>query len=87
MNNHYDECEAYMRTKNHDRARKIGNRIKKLRMQRGISQQEFAAEIGITPQAVSRWECGMSLPEPSKLPAIANILGVTINDIFETDGT
>ena len=76
-----------MRTKDIDRARKIGNRIKHLRSRKNISQNKLAAEIGITPQAVSRWECGITLPAPSKLPVLAEILGVTINDIFKTEDT
>ena len=72
-----------MRTKDKEHSQIIGERIKTLRQKKNISQHAFAKKLDITPQAVSRWECGLSLPDSSRLPAIAKALGVTINEIFE----
>ena len=38
----------------------IGNQIKALRLRRGVTQEELAQYFGITAQAVSKWECGVS---------------------------
>ena len=49
----------------------IGKTIKDLRQQQGITQEALAWQLGVTPQAVSRWENHQSLPDIAMLPAIA----------------
>jgi len=41
----------------------IGKNIKKLRDERNITQQQLADAIGVSFQAVSKWECGITLPD------------------------
>lgn len=48
----------------------IGNNIKIIRKQIGLTQEELALHIGVTPQAVSRWENGTGMPDISMVDAI-----------------
>lgn len=72
-----------MRPKNIEHTIALGERIKMLRKARNISQYEIAAKLGVSPQAVSRWELGLSQPESVKLPKLAKLLGTTIDEIFD----
>lgn len=51
---------------------KIGKKIKFLRKKAGITQERFAEYLGITPQAVSRWESENCYPDIECLPGIAD---------------
>lgn len=55
----------------------IGERVKKLRIQRGLKQVDLAHALGISPQAVSKWERDESLPDIAMLSDLATILNVT----------
>jgi transcriptional regulator with XRE-family HTH domain len=61
----------------------VGNKIKELRRAKGLSQQKLAESLGVTSQAVSKWETDSSLPEMTMLPDIATFFGVQIDDLFE----
>ena len=60
----------------------IGFNIKKLREERGITQAQLAERLGVTFQAVSKWECGTTVPDVSILPDIAELFGVTVDFLF-----
>lgn len=60
----------------------IGRKIAELRKLSGMKQDELAEKLGVTPQAVSKWENGASAPDISQLPKIASIFGVTIDELF-----
>ena len=60
----------------------LGRKIRALRRRDGRTQEALAEALGVTPQAVSRWEAGGSYPEMGLLPAIANYFGVTIDELF-----
>ena len=60
----------------------IGNQIRELRLRRGITQEAMAQHLGITPQAVSKWERGVATPDVALLPDISAYFGVTIDDLF-----
>lgn len=60
----------------------IGNQIKILRKRRGVTQEALSQHLGITPQAVSKWERGVVTPDISMLPAISAFFGVTIDELF-----
>lgn len=64
----------------------IGIQISNYRKAAGMTQEELGEAVGISGQAVSRWECG-GAPDISLLPAIADRLGVTIDALFGRDGT
>ena len=57
---------------------KLGEKIKELRRRDGRKQEELALALGVTGQAVSRWESGSCYPDMETIPAIANYFGVTI---------
>ncbi len=61
---------------------KLSEQIKTLRTQRGITQAGLAEALGVTGQAVSKWERGISLPDIALLPQIAAFFGVTIDRLF-----
>lgn len=60
----------------------IGEKIRLLRIKKGITQKELAKALLVSAQAVSKWETGRSLPDVQLLPDIARILDVTITDLF-----
>lgn len=60
---------------------KIGERIGQLRKQAGLKQEELGRAVGVTTQAVSRWECG-GAPDIELLPAIADTLHVSVDELF-----
>lgn len=60
----------------------IGNQIKALRTQRGITQEDLACELGVSAQAVSKWERDAATPDIQLLPAISAYFGVTIDELF-----
>jgi len=61
---------------------KIGNRITLLRKEKGMTGEKFAELLGVSPQAVSKWENSKNLPETALLPAIAALLGTSIDSIL-----
>ncbi len=63
----------------------IGNQIKSLRQRRGITQETMAQHFGITAQAVSKWECGTSVPDIGMLPELSAYFGVSIDTLFALD--
>lgn len=63
-------------------AKKVGAKISSLRKEIGCSQEKLAELLKITPQAISKWENGHSLPETSSLPILAQIFGCSIDDII-----
>ena len=60
----------------------IGNVISQSRQNRKMTQEEFAARLGVTPQAVSKWERGNGLPDISLVQGICEILGISPNTLF-----
>ncbi|MBQ4065694.1 MAG: helix-turn-helix transcriptional regulator, partial [Clostridia bacterium] len=60
----------------------IGNRIKDLRKERGLSQGAFAEALGVSFQAVSGWERGIAAPDLENLMKIAAFFGVLTDDLL-----
>ena len=57
----------------------IAENLKKLRKSKDYTQEEVAEILGISPQSVSKWERGDTMPDITLLPAIANLYKVTID--------
>lgn len=60
----------------------IGTQIKALRLRRGVTQEAMAQHFGITAQAISKWECGSSVPDIGMLPGLSAYFGVSIDELF-----
>jgi len=63
----------------------ISENIKRLRREKKLTQEALADFIGISFQAVSKWECGDAYPDITLLPVIANYFGVTIDELLGND--
>ena len=62
---------------------KFSEKIVILRKIKGITQDEFANAVGVSRQAVYKWECGQSYPEASKLIEIKALFGISIDDLLD----
>lgn len=56
--------------------------IKKLRLQKKLTQEQLADVFCVSPQAVSRWECGTTTPDITLLPVIAGYFDITIEELL-----
>lgn len=61
---------------------KLGENIKKYRVERGMTQEQLAARLSLCAQAVSKWERGESLPDTALLTEICEALGVSLDRLF-----
>lgn len=62
------------------------SKIRRLRNDLGLTQQELADILGISQKAVAKWECGKGMPRADMLPVLAKTLGCTIDDLFDKEG-
>lgn len=60
----------------------IGRKILSLRKSRNMTQVNLADKLGITYQAVSSWERGNSMPDIEKLPEIAKLFEISIDELI-----
>lgn len=63
----------------------LAEKIYTLRKQRGLSQEQMAEALGVSRQAVSKWESGQSVPEAEKLVAISHLFAVTTDYLLLED--
>ena len=63
----------------------FGERLQALRRARGLTQEDLAAELKVSRQAVSKWESCRGYPELEKILYICNRYGVTLNDLFQDE--
>ena len=62
----------------------VGAKIRVLRVSRGLSQSDLADKIGVTFQQVQKYEKGANRVGASRLSQIANVLGISVGELFET---
>ena len=60
----------------------IGNRISKYRKEKGLTQEELAAKLGVSSQAVSKWENDASCPDIALLAQLCKILGISTDELL-----
>ena len=65
---------------------KMGEMIRTLRRKAGKTQEALAEALGMSTQAVSRWESGGGYPDVEMIPRIANYFHVSIDELFGYDG-
>lgn len=63
----------------------LGKRIKELRIKNNLTQEELAEQLGVSFQAVSRWENDLTYPDITLLPILANMFGVTVDFLLDVD--
>ena len=63
----------------------IGLKIKQLRRERNITQEELGELVGLTAKAISRWENSTSYPDITLLPILANIFEITVDELLDVD--
>ena len=64
----------------------LKDKLVTLRKKKGLSQLELAEAIGVSRQAVSRWEVGSAIPSTSKIQALSILYGVPIEYLFNENG-
>lgn len=60
----------------------IGMNIKRLRQNKGVTQEKLGEVLGISGQAVSKWESGSALPDITILPQLADCFGISIDELM-----
>ena len=63
----------------------LGNKIKRLRREKGMTQEQLAELLGITSRAVSGWECDRTAPDISHIPALCRIFDVSADELLGID--
>ena len=63
----------------------LGKRIKELRIENNLTQEELAEQLGVSFQAVSRWENDLTYPDITLLPILANMFDVTTDYLLDVD--
>ena len=61
----------------------LGTIITELRKQHGMTQLELAEKMGVTDKAVSKWERDLSCPDINSIPNLAEILGVSVEELMQ----
>ena len=64
------------------KAKVFSENLRRLRQDNKFTQEAVAEKLGVSPQAVSRWECGSTMPDVLLLPEIARLYCVTVDDLF-----
>lgn len=62
--------------------KQIGDKIRSLRKNKGLTQEQLAEVLSVTAQSVSKWENGISAPDLALLPIIARFFGITMDELF-----
>lgn len=60
----------------------LGARITQKRKELNFTQEELAEKLGVSAQAVSKWENDLSCPDITLLPTLANVLGITVDELL-----
>lgn len=61
----------------------LGIMIAELRKEQGMTQMDLAEKMGVTDKAVSKWERDLSCPDINSLPTLAELLGVSVDELMQ----
>ena len=61
----------------------LGKKIKQLRFKAKLTQEQLAEKLAVAPQSVSKWENAVAMPDITLLPLLAEVFGVSIDDLFD----
>lgn len=61
----------------------LSQKIKQLRYRAGLTQEQLAGTLGVSAQSVSKWENAVAMPDITLLPLLAEVFGVSIDDLFD----
>ena len=64
---------------------KMGRNLRVLRQTKDLTQEELAEAIGVSPQAISRWENDVALPDVARLPGMADFFDVSVDELMGRD--
>ena len=64
----------------------LGKKIRLLRFRAGLTQEQLAEKLGLGAQSVSKWETGAAMPDIAMLPLLAEVFGVSIDELFDLTG-
>lgn len=65
----------------------LGTRIAEQRRKRDLTQDQLAEKMGVSPQAVSKWENDLSCPDISLLPSLADLFGISIDELLRGESS
>ncbi|MFO7535101.1 MAG: XRE family transcriptional regulator [Kiritimatiellia bacterium] len=77
---------AFQSESEHNRLKKIGERVRAIRRQRGLTQTELAKRVGMRPGPINAIEKGRSIPSTGVIVRLAKVLGVAVQKLFEETG-
>ena len=60
----------------------VGRNISRLRLSQGMTQEQLAQRMDVTPQAVSKWENDLNYPDVAALPRLAALLGTSVDSLL-----
>lgn len=60
----------------------FGGKLKSIRKQAGLSQEKLAEKIGVSRQAITKWETDAGIPDIENIMAISTLFGVFIDELF-----
>lgn len=60
----------------------VGRNISRLRLSQGMTQEQLAQRMDVTPQAVSKWENDLNYPDVAALPRLAALLGTSVDALL-----
>ena len=63
----------------------LGEKIAENRRRLGLTQENLSDKLNVSPQAVSKWENNVSCPDINMLPALANIFGITVDELLQDE--
>lgn len=66
-------------------AKHVGNKLAKLRKEKGLTQKEIATQLNVSDSAISKWERGLCFPDSSLYKPLCDLFEISINELFEED--